>query len=85
MHSNGILLCCNIHPSKNSRLCKPIHDMHGRPKSQREFTTPRVGHSYMYLITHLQWKGIYHGAIYLINWNSIQPISTDQSKFCHFR
>ena len=31
----------------------------------------RVGHSYMYLITHLRWKGIYHGAIYIRNWNSL--------------
>ena len=45
----------------------------------------RVGHSYMYLITHLRWKGIYHGAIYLRNWNSLHPISTNKSKFCHFR
>ena len=30
---------------------------------------PRVEHSYMYLITHLRRKGIYHGAIYLRNWN----------------
>ena len=37
----------------------------------------RVGHSYMYLITHLQQKGIYHGAIYLRNWN-LHPI-TDKS------
>jgi hypothetical protein len=44
-----------------------------------------VGHSYMYLITHLQRKGIYHGAIYLRNWSSLHPISTDKSKFCHFR
>ena len=43
------------------------------------------GHSYMYLITHLRQKGIYHGAIYLRNWNSVHPISTDKSKFCHFR
>ena len=46
---------------------------------------PWVGHSYMYLITHMGRKGIYHGGIYLINWNSLHPISTDKSKFCHFR
>ena len=40
------------------------------PKPTREFdvkvmdTCARVGHSYMYLITHLRRKGIYHGAIY---------------------
>ena len=45
----------------------------------------QVGHSYMYLITHLRRKGIYHGAIYLRNWNSLHPISTYKSKFCHFR
>ena len=45
----------------------------------------RVGHSYMYLITHLRRKGIYHRAIYLRNWNSLHPISTNKSKFCHFR
>ena len=27
----------------------------------------RVGHSYMYLMTHLRRKGINHGAIYLRN------------------
>ena len=27
--------------------------------------TSRGGHSYMYLVTHLRRKGIYHGAIYL--------------------
>ena len=46
---------------------------------------PRVGHSYMYLITHMQRKGIYHGAIYLRNWNSLHPISTEKSNFFHFR
>jgi hypothetical protein len=44
----------------------------------------RVGHSDMYLITHLRRKGIYYGAIYLRNWNCLHPISTDKSKFCHF-
>ena len=45
----------------------------------------RVGHSYMYLITLLRRRGIYHGAIYLRIWNSLHPISIDKSKFCHFR
>ena len=45
----------------------------------------RVGHSYLYLITHMRRKGIYHGAIYLRNWNCLHPISKDESKFCHFR
>jgi hypothetical protein len=35
----------------------------------------------MYLITHLRRKGIYHGAIYLRNWNSLHPISIDKSNF----
>ena len=35
----------------------------------------------MYLVTHLRRKGIYHGAIYLKNWNSLHPISTDKSIF----
>ena len=34
----------------------------------------------MYLITHLQQKGTYHGAIYLISWNSLHPISIDKFK-----
>ena len=42
----------------------------------------RIGYSYMYLITHMRRKGIYHGAIYLIDWNSLHPISIDKSKFC---
>ena len=45
----------------------------------------RVGHSYMYLITHMRRKGIYHGVIYLRNWNSLHPISTNKYKFYHFR
>jgi hypothetical protein len=44
-----------------------------------------VGHSNMYLITHMRRKGIYHGAIYLRNWNCLHPISIDKSKFYHFR
>ena len=35
----------------------------------------------MYSITNLRRKGIYHGAIYLIGWNSLHPISIDKSKF----
>ena len=46
---------------------------------------PWVGHSYMYLITHLRQNGIYHGAIHLRNWNSLHPMSTNKYKFCHFR
>jgi hypothetical protein len=42
---------------------------------------PQVGHSYMYLITHLRRKGIYHGAFYLRNWNSSHPISTYNLNF----
>ena len=34
----------------------------------------------MYSVTHLRKKGIYHEAIYLRNWNSLHPISTDKSK-----
>ena len=45
----------------------------------------RGGHSYMYLVTHMRRKGIYHGAIYLKIWNSLHPISTDKSNFFHFR
>ena len=44
----------------------------------------RVGHSYMYLRTHMRRKGIYHGAIYVINWNFLHLISTNKSNFCHF-
>jgi hypothetical protein len=46
---------------------------------------PRVGHSNMYLITRMRQKGIYHGAIYLKDWNCLHPIIIDKSKFCHFR
>ena len=35
----------------------------------------------MYLITHLRRKGIYHGAIYLRNWNSLHPINTNNLNF----
>jgi hypothetical protein len=35
----------------------------------------------MYLVTHMRRKGIYHGAIYLKNWNSLHPISIDKSIF----
>jgi hypothetical protein len=45
----------------------------------------RVGHSYMYLITHLQRKDNYYGAIYLRNWKSSHLIGTNKYKFCHFR
>ena len=37
LHSKGILFGCHIHPSKNAKLCRPIHGMHARPKLPREF------------------------------------------------
>ena len=59
--------------------------LHNKKGINNNISFARGGHSYMYLITHLRRKGIYHGAIYLRNWNSLHPISTNKSKFCHFR
>ena len=68
------------------------HGVEGMTPSLRLFSfffvilyRTREGHSYMYLITHMRWKGIYHGALYLRNWNSLHPMSTNKSKFCHYR
>ena len=87
-----------IPPKKIIIKCKPHtvivipHD--GAPSSTRKLWLPifhiawhesRVWHSYIYLIIHLRRKGICHGAIYLRNWNSLHPISTNKYKFCHFR